>query len=145
MLTGLPPFYCQDVQKMYQRIVHDRLSFPSFVSDSARSLIAMLLEKDPTRRLTNPLLMKRHPFFEGIDWDALYRRKVVPPFVPPVKSAADISQIDPLFTEEAPSYDMTGFAEDEEGEKSEKPKTEATDEVMKTAFTEFSYSESDAP
>jgi len=141
MLTGLPPFYNQDVQKMYHRIVHDRLSFPPFVNESARGLIALLLEKDPKRRLTDPLLMKRHPFFDGIDWDALYRRKVTPPFVPPVKSAADISQIDPVFTKEAPTLDMTGFVDG--GEKSETTSTPATDEAMKTAFSDFSYAETD--
>jgi len=136
MLTGLPPFYSQDVQQMYRRIVHDRLAFPPYVSESARSIIALLLEKDPERRLTNTVLMKRHPFFEGIDWDALYRKKITPPFIPPVKSAADISQIDPTFTEEAPSLDMSGFCEDDGGEK---PSSAATDEAMKTAFTDFSY------
>jgi len=144
MLTGLPPFYSQDVQQMYRRIVHDRLAFPPYVSDSARSIIALLLEKDPEHRFTNPLLMKRHAFFEGIDWDALYRKKITPPFIPPVKSAADISQIDPAFTEEAPSYDMSGFQE-EDDDGTEKPSQEATDEAMKTAFTEFSYIAPDAP
>ena len=105
MLTGLPPFYHQDVQQMYRLILTARLSFPPFMSDHARSLVSLLLEKNPADRFTNPEFMKRHPFFEGIDWDLLYRKKITPPFVPAVSSAVDISQIDPIFTDEKPSLE----------------------------------------
>ena len=84
MLTGLPPFYSQDVQLMYRRIVEDRLAFPPYVSETARGLISLLLEKDPARRICDPELIKRHPFFDEIDWNDLYRRKVKPPYVPDV-------------------------------------------------------------
>eukprot|EP00727_Mastigamoeba_balamuthi_P001125 m51a1_g11009 putative ph-protein kinase domain containing protein (431) ;mRNA; r:371953-373727 len=112
MLTGLPPFYSQDIQEMYHRIVSDKLSFPPYVSDNTRSLLSLLLEKDPAKRLTDPELIKRHPFFEGIDWDQLFQKKITPPFVPPVTGdQADTSQIDPVFTEEAPSLDLGGGEE----------------------------------
>ena len=111
MLTGLPPFYHQDVQQMYRLILTARLSFPPFMSDHARSLVSLLLEKNPADRFTNPEFIKRHPFFEGIDWDALYRKKIPPPFVPAVSSAVDISQIDPMFTDEQPSLE-SGTAPD---------------------------------
>lgn len=84
MLTGLPPFYSQDVQLMYRRIVEDRLVFPPYVSETARGLISLLLEKDPARRICDPELIKRHPFFDEINWNNLYRRRVKPPYVPDV-------------------------------------------------------------
>jgi len=138
MLTGLPPFYNQDVQQMYRLILTARLTFPPYMSDNARSLVHLLLEKDPSKRLSDPEVMKRHAFFEGIDWDALYRKKITPPFIPPVASAMDISQIDPMFTEEKPTLDMSSMGcEDGEPDPAQPPVN--TEEVMKTAFTKFEY------
>jgi len=111
MLTGLPPFYSQDVQEMYRRIMTDKLTFPDFIQTDARSLLEQLLERDADKRLTEPNLIKRHPFFKTINWEALYQKKIPPPFLPEVKGKADISQIDPVFIEEAPSLTMTGESE----------------------------------
>jgi len=40
MLTGLPPFYCEDVQQMYTKIMTADLSFPDVISDTARDLLS---------------------------------------------------------------------------------------------------------
>lgn len=37
-----------------------------------------------------------------MDWDALYRRKVPPPFVPSIKGREDVSNFDVEFTAERP-------------------------------------------
>lgn len=108
MLTGLPPFYSQDVQEMYRKIMTDKLTFPEFVHPDARSLLEQLLERDAEKRLTEPNLIKRHPFFKAINWELLYQKKIPPPFMPEVKGKLDISQIDPVFIEEVPSLTMTG-------------------------------------
>jgi len=39
MLNGLPPFYCEDVQQMYAKIMRSELKFPKKVSPEASSLI----------------------------------------------------------------------------------------------------------
>lgn len=108
MLTGLPPFYSQDVQEMYRKIMTDKLTFPDFVHPDARSLLEQLLERDAEKRLTEPNLIKRHPFFKAINWELLYQKKIPPPYMPEVKGKLDISQIDPVFIEEVPSLTMTG-------------------------------------
>eukprot|EP01112_Ceratiomyxa_fruticulosa_P018548 TRINITY_DN594_c0_g1_i1.p1 TRINITY_DN594_c0_g1~~TRINITY_DN594_c0_g1_i1.p1 ORF type:complete len:439 (+),score=108.18 TRINITY_DN594_c0_g1_i1:321-1637(+) len=108
MLTGLPPFYSQDVQEMYRKIMSDKLVFPDFVSAEARQLLEQLLERDPEKRLSDPNFIKRQPFFKTIDWEKLFRKLIKPPFLPDVKSAADTSQIDPVFTEETPTLSVTG-------------------------------------
>lgn len=111
MLTGLPPFYSQDVQEMYRKIMTDKLTFPDFMQQDARNLLEQLLERDAEKRLTEPNLIKRHPFFKAVDWEKLYEKKIPPPFLPEVKGKMDISQIDPVFIEEAPSLNMTGESE----------------------------------
>jgi len=102
MLTGLPPFYSQDVQEMYSKIMNDRLVFPPQISPEARSLLTQLLERSPDKRLSDPKIIRAHPFFKGIDWDKLLRKEIDPPFVPNVKSKADVSQVDQEFLSETP-------------------------------------------
>lgn len=65
MLTGLPPFYSQDVQDMYNKIMHDKLVFPPQVSQDARTLLTQLLERNPDKRLQDPKLIKSSPYFKG--------------------------------------------------------------------------------
>jgi hypothetical protein len=39
------------------------------------------LNRDPETRIgkVNKQAIKKHPFFNGIDWDLLYERKIKPP------------------------------------------------------------------
>ncbi|KAH7074330.1 AGC/Akt protein kinase [Auriculariales sp. MPI-PUGE-AT-0066] len=104
MMTGLPPFYDENVETMYQRILHDPLQFPPEMSSEARSIIVGLLNRDPNRRLGNNggEEIKRHAFFSRyIDWNRLLQRKIQPPFKPAVDSALDVANFDAEFTSEA--------------------------------------------
>jgi len=106
MLTGLPPFYSQNINIMYQKILNGELRFPSHVSAEAKSLLEGLLTRDVEKRLGSGAeggkAIKNHPFFKDIDWDKLERREIEPPFKPKVKSETDTSQIDTVFTVEKP-------------------------------------------
>eukprot|EP00013_Stygamoeba_regulata_P015049 CAMPEP_0177681830 /NCGR_PEP_ID=MMETSP0447-20121125/30932_1 /TAXON_ID=0 /ORGANISM="Stygamoeba regulata, Strain BSH-02190019" /LENGTH=476 /DNA_ID=CAMNT_0019191287 /DNA_START=108 /DNA_END=1538 /DNA_ORIENTATION=- len=97
MLTGLPPFYSQDVQQMYSKIMSAKLNIPKSISPEARDLLEKLLERDPDKRLTDPKAIKAHPWFKNMDWDALLNKQVKPPFIPPVKDVNDTSMVDPAF------------------------------------------------
>jgi len=101
MLTGLPPFYSQDVQQMYFKIMHAKLEFPDTLDqDHTRSILNGLLERDPSKRLADAKFIKRHPYFESIDWDKLLRKEIPVPYIPPVKGQTDTSMVDPTFTSE---------------------------------------------
>eukprot|EP01114_Cavostelium_apophysatum_P023666 TRINITY_DN898_c0_g1_i1.p1 TRINITY_DN898_c0_g1~~TRINITY_DN898_c0_g1_i1.p1 ORF type:complete len:439 (-),score=184.56 TRINITY_DN898_c0_g1_i1:98-1414(-) len=102
MLTGLPPFYSQDVQEMYRKIMTDKLKFPNGMSEDSKSLLEGLLQRDINERLKDPAKIKEHPFFKAIDFDALYNKKIRPPFIPDVKGQHDVSYIDPMFVKETP-------------------------------------------
>ena len=39
-LQGLPPFYSEDVNEMYRKILYDELTFPPEVSPAARDLLS---------------------------------------------------------------------------------------------------------
>jgi hypothetical protein len=61
-----------------------------------------LLERDPEFRLgaNGVEEIMNHPFFHGIDWEALKQKKVKPPYNPKVKSPTDVRHIDPKYLEE---------------------------------------------
>jgi len=100
MLTGLPPFYSQDVQQMYFKIMHAKLEIPDTVDSETRSILIGLLERDPHKRLADANMIKAHSYFKGMDWEKLLRKEIPAPFVPPVKGPSDISMVDPAFTSE---------------------------------------------
>jgi serine/threonine protein kinase len=90
MLTGLPPFYDENTNEMYRKILQDPLTFPSqdIVPGAARDLLTRLLERDPQRRLgaNGAAEIKAHHFFSNIDWRKLLQRKYEPSFKPNVVS-----------------------------------------------------------
>jgi len=100
MLTGLPPFYAQDVQQMYFRIMHAKLDLPENLDNDTKSILLGLLERDPKSRLSDASVIKAHPYFKGTNWEDLLRKEVPAPFIPPVKDKLDISMVDPAFTSE---------------------------------------------
>jgi serum/glucocorticoid-regulated kinase 2 len=104
MMTGLPPFYDENVQEMYRKILEDPLRFPDDIDKDARTLLTGLLMRDPARRMgtQGPAEIKSHPFFKDIDWRKLMAKKYQPPFKPSVESAVDTSNFDQEFTSEEP-------------------------------------------
>ncbi|KAI7858140.1 kinase-like domain-containing protein [Circinella umbellata] len=104
MMTGLPPFYDENTNEMYRKILQDELRFPDDMSSDAKNLLRGLLTRDPNERLGNngPEDIKNHPFFASIDWRKLLQKKMQPPFKPSVESAYDTSNFDEEFTSEEP-------------------------------------------
>lgn len=103
MLTGLPPFYDENVPIMYRKILLNPLTFPSFLEGTdAQALLTLLLQKDPKNRLDDALEIKSHPFFKDIDWNKLLAKSYLPPFKPNVDNLLDTSNFDQDFTNEKP-------------------------------------------
>ena len=88
-LTGLPPFYDENTNDMYRKILSDPLRFPEEVGSEARSLLTALLNRDPAKRLgvNGAHEIKNHPFFaRHLDFYKLWQKKIQPPFKPAVVS-----------------------------------------------------------
>ncbi|KAF9433770.1 AGC protein kinase Gad8 [Entomortierella beljakovae] len=104
MLTGLPPFYDENIHEMYRKILQDELRFPDEVAPDARALLSALLTRDPAQRLGNngSSAIKQHPFFKPISFTHLMAKQIQPPFKPSVSSAIDTSNFDEEFTSEEP-------------------------------------------
>uniref|UniRef100_A0A8C4KGE6 protein kinase C n=1 Tax=Dromaius novaehollandiae TaxID=8790 RepID=A0A8C4KGE6_DRONO len=106
MLVGESPFPGDDEEEVFDSIVNDEVRYPRFLSTEALSIIRKLLRKCPERRLgageRDAEEIKIQAFFKEIDWDALFARKLKPPFVPTLRALTDISNFDEEFTSQKP-------------------------------------------
>lgn len=129
MLTGLPPFYDENTNEMYRKILTAPLNFPGYdiVPPAARDLLTKLLERDPSKRLgvNGSTEIKSHPFFHGIDWKKLLQRKYEPAFKPNVANALDVGNFDDIFVNE-PAQDSV-------------PDDFVLSKTMQDQFVNFSY------
>ena len=102
MLTGLPPFYDENTNEMYRKILQDPLHFPGtdIVPAAAKDLLTKLLDRNPERRLgaNGAAEIKAHHFFANIDWRKLLQRKYEPSFKPSVVSLTIGSRSPQLLT-----------------------------------------------
>merc|ERR1711972_20180 len=101
MLTGLPPFYTRDREKLFERIKRGELTFPSYVSIQAKDILKGLMMKDPNKRLGggpgDGEEVQNTAFFSGTDWAAVYSKQVTPPFKPNISGDDDVKYFDKDF------------------------------------------------
>ena len=81
MLFGVPPFFCDNIEKMYLLIIKAELKFPQKlkISEEAKDLLIKLLVKNQKERFgVNGGFeeIKKHPFFKGMDFKALEEKKL---------------------------------------------------------------------
>lgn len=118
LTVGIPPFYSQNVNEMYQKIQQGVLRFPPFLSEECKSLIVGLLNRKPDERLgsVNDFDdVKDHAFFQGLKnhayfttgnsekmemWDAVFGKKLNPAFKPQVDDIEDVRNFDEEFLNE---------------------------------------------
>ncbi|CAK1585511.1 unnamed protein product [Parnassius mnemosyne] len=102
MLTGNLPFHGSTRHETMTQILKAKLGMPSNLSEEAQSLLRALFKRNPQNRLgagPNGIEdIKNHEFFASIDWDALLKKEVVPPFRPAVSRADDAFYFDSEFT-----------------------------------------------
>eukprot|EP01086_Lenisia_limosa_P002274 TRINITY_DN1501_c0_g2_i1.p1 TRINITY_DN1501_c0_g2~~TRINITY_DN1501_c0_g2_i1.p1 ORF type:complete len:389 (+),score=64.48 TRINITY_DN1501_c0_g2_i1:391-1557(+) len=104
MLCGESPFYHDNVQTVYRRIMDVDLHIPPSTSPEAVDLISKLLKKSTRTRLgmdhgvSKASQIRSHPWFADIDWRAISNKTAKPPYIPPVQSKFDTSMFDPKMT-----------------------------------------------
>lgn len=103
MLLGVSPFSSDNKTILFQNIVNSDPYFPPQLDSRISDFISKLLTKNPRERPTFTQ-MKTHLFFEGFDWDKVYRKEYHPSFIPKIADPLSTAYFDPLFTAE-PAYD----------------------------------------
>lgn len=115
MLTGLPPFYDTNVQRMYHKILHEPLRFPKTegrqLSEDARDLIRGLLDRKVSARKgsgpTGADELKKSRFLAIYDFERIMAKEYEAEFKPPAAtSATDVSNFDKEFTSETAADSM---------------------------------------
>lgn len=84
MMTGLPPWYTTDRQKLFKRLNSAPLDIPSYFSTPASTFVFSLLQRDPRRRLgvRGQRSVQNHVFFQHLDFKALLNKKIQTPISP---------------------------------------------------------------
>ncbi|KAL3523535.1 hypothetical protein ACH5RR_016369 [Cinchona calisaya] len=116
MLAGTSPFKDASEWLIFQRIIARDIRFPNYFSEEARDIIDRLLDIDPSRRPgAGPdgySSLKKHPFFEEIDWKNLRSqtppRLAVEPKAPSSGSDAHESSWNPSHVGDSPARTNDG-------------------------------------
>lgn len=96
LLVGIPPFYADTKEELFDNIQNAKLKIPNFLSPPARDLLSRLLQRAPHKRLgynKGAEEIKLHPWFFGIDWEEILLRKLRPP--KPIIKKVRLGEIDP--------------------------------------------------
>nr|XP_022919952.1 ribosomal protein S6 kinase 2 beta isoform X1 [Onthophagus taurus] len=107
MLTGCLPFQGTTRRDTMTMILKAKLGMPSNLSTEAQSLLRVLFKRNPANRLgAGPggvENLKKHEFFATIEWDALFAKRIRPPFKPAVPMRGnDACYFDSEFTSKTP-------------------------------------------
>lgn len=80
MLVGYPPFFHETAYGIYEKILRGVIHWPHSMDRLSKELIKAFLHPDRTKRLGNmiggPQDVLDHPWFRGVDWDALERCEI---------------------------------------------------------------------
>ena len=84
LLVGEPPFFTEDINRLYSNIRQGQLKFPDEItlSENCKDIISKLMRNNPKTRLGARLgveEIKSHPFFTGFNWTDMFERKIPPP------------------------------------------------------------------
>ncbi|KAM3843664.1 protein kinase C delta type isoform 1-T2 [Vipera latastei] len=102
MLIGQSPFHGDDEDELFESIRVDTPHYPRWITKESKDILEKLFERDPTKRLGITGNIKDHHFFKAINWTALEKKEMEPPFKPKVKSASDYNNFDREFLSEKP-------------------------------------------
>jgi len=91
MMAGLPPFYDTNTEVMYEKILSQELRFPRNFHPETKSLLQGMLTRKVEDRLgtRGASEIKSHPFFSGLSWEDVYKKRLNPVFVPPLNGAGE--------------------------------------------------------
>ncbi len=109
LLTGASPFTVEGEKNIpsdiSKRILKSQPPMPRFFSKHAKDFILKLLNKAPSKRLgaAGANEVKSHPFFEGIKWDDLLKKKIPAPFKPNICNELDTTNFADEFTKQVPA------------------------------------------
>ncbi|KAG0440403.1 Protein kinase C eta type [Dictyocoela muelleri] len=81
-----PPFNGMTDAELNNSILNEPVEFATNFNPKAQDLIVKLLEKEPQKRIGYGMgdgpEIRKHDYFEGINWDDVLKKKIQPSFIP---------------------------------------------------------------
>jgi serine/threonine protein kinase len=76
-MVGVPPYYSDELEKLYENILSGPIQFPRQMSNEARDLISKLMIRNPMTRLgfNGAQEIKDHIFFKDVNWDSFKKKQ----------------------------------------------------------------------
>lgn len=116
------PFYDKNLKKLYNNILTKEPKFPKETPSSVKNFIRRLLNKDPSKRPGFEEI-KNDPFFDNINWDDVYNKRLKPPYIPRSvtgrratnfsdKNKRDRTDSDATSVDNSPDFDGFSYAAD---------------------------------
>ncbi|CAL8102978.1 unnamed protein product [Orchesella dallaii] len=103
MVSGRSPFYAEQPLQIYEKIVAGKVKFPNFMGEDCKDIVKNILQVDLTRRFGNLKNgvhdIKNHKWFQSVDWNAVFHKKITPPFKPEVSHPGDARHFQPFESE----------------------------------------------
>eukprot|EP00616_Rhizochromulina_sp_CCMP1243_P000571 CAMPEP_0118962490 /NCGR_PEP_ID=MMETSP1173-20130426/811_1 /TAXON_ID=1034831 /ORGANISM="Rhizochromulina marina cf, Strain CCMP1243" /LENGTH=529 /DNA_ID=CAMNT_0006910763 /DNA_START=57 /DNA_END=1646 /DNA_ORIENTATION=+ len=97
MCTRTPFFHQKGRKAIFQGIIKNDPQYPMHFSPESQDFISKLLQKEPEARLGmgpgGATDIQGHEWFADIDWDALMRKEIPPPWQPDVKGVMDFKYV----------------------------------------------------
>lgn len=106
LLYGKPPWSDDNMDKLFDMIINDDVSFPGDAQQVEIDLISNLLNKDPAERKDMKYIIN-HPFFNGINFNDVLERKIPHEFKPVVLDYNKATNFEKEFLDE-PTEDSVG-------------------------------------
>ncbi|CAD8123427.1 unnamed protein product [Paramecium sonneborni] len=81
LLVGIPPYYANEREQLFENIRKGPLKIPRSLSNEAKQFIVALLNRDPNKRLgsnSDGEEIREHPWLANINWKDCYDRKLTP-------------------------------------------------------------------
>ena len=75
MVWGYTAFFARNIRELFVRIKYGKLKFPKYVGESTRSLLRLLLARDPNERPSFQEI-KQHEFFAHLDWEMIINKQI---------------------------------------------------------------------
>ncbi|RHY87303.1 hypothetical protein DYB37_004957 [Aphanomyces astaci] len=99
MTVGCSPFVGNNPSDQIQicrNIVKEPLRFPSWIPGSCKDIVTKLLDRDVSKRMGcnhgGTHAIRTHPWFHGIEWDKIIKKREPAPWLPTLSNPFDASK-----------------------------------------------------
>jgi serine/threonine protein kinase len=110
MISARHPFHGPSHYDTLRNMVTKQPTIDARLSTNAATVVRSLLIKNPKARMCCTHGVKELytlPYFAGVNWEALYEKKIPMPYKPELTGTTDISSFEATFTREAPVDSVT--------------------------------------